>query len=109
MKRDELLMPLLIGAGVFFLLSKNKASAQVPGAGSMTVPQKRQTLIAWVNSTPDNYTTQNVQVFTAMTDQEINDSYNWVFNYALKGLTSSAPVSLRTAIEVISNKYNIFT
>lgn len=68
------------------------------GGAGKTIEQKRQALLDLGEST----------AFNQMTDQEIKDSYDLVFEYTMKGKTVPAG-DFRNRIMIIGKKYNIFT
>lgn len=100
----ENILPLaLIGYGVYYFFFRKKAGevqTQPP-----TVAQMRTILTnvslgdkAWVDI-----------INNKMTDQEIKDSYTWLYDYVIPNKKDQAPADLKSRIADISAKYNIFT
>ena len=96
---DDIIPLALIGYAGWYFFIKNKKPA-----GSLTVDQMRQALTALALSDKSW-----VSAITSMTDQEITDSYIWVFQYVHPGIKDQAPADLKTRIQAISDKYKIFT
>jgi len=94
------LLPLALGAGVLYLVVK--------GSGG-SIAEKKSALMAYIDSSGDSLTTkaQMKSIVTQMTDKEVSDTSNFIFNYAGSGKT--VPPALATSINNIGAKYNIFT
>jgi hypothetical protein len=102
--------PLLLIAGVVAVYFATKGKGSASGGGNAS--GKRQALINW-NRYNTNDSPASIQTFEGvlnrMTDDEIVSTYDFIFNYANKGIRVPEGSALYYAIAAISNKYNIFT
>jgi hypothetical protein len=90
----------LVGIGGYlFLKSQSGTSGQTDS--------QRAALLAWESGSGDDAYWR--QVISQMSDAEINATYQYVFNYILKGTRPPAGSDLYNQIMAIGSKYNIFT
>ncbi len=103
---------LAIAAIVILLMNKDKQSSS-GGTTTLSIAQMRTMLVNWVNTNITNdYNTRGymVELFqNGMSDSEIAYVYDYIFNYANKGLRPAAGTTLALQIQSISDKYQIFT
>jgi len=102
-KNQNTLLYLLLAGGAVYLWWKSQG-------GSLA--DKRQYLLTWVQGSTGD-TAESKAAMTAIvnqfTDQELNDVYEFIHNYAVKGLQVPAGSGLQLRLAAISSKYNIFT
>jgi hypothetical protein len=79
----------------------------------MTTNDKRTALLEWnasLTGDSDDTIAYMEQLFSnTMTDQEINDVYEMIYNYYLKNIKVPEGSALQSRLITISNKYQIFT
>lgn len=118
--KKNILVPVLVGGGIYFLLKHfgSSASPASTTTTSTTIPSnstaqtQRAALLTWITGdTSDTPATiaHVKSVFTSMPDDEIATVYNYIFNYALKNIPVPEYSPLYTSIMQISSKYQIFT
>lgn len=95
------LLLLFVGGFIVFKMVK--------GGGSNAGMQRIE-LIDWSNSTTDPDTDKQYfnHVVNTMTDQEVADTHDMIFNYLIPGKTVT-DMDLRSRLNAISIKYQIFT
>lgn len=107
-KKPNYTVPIILAGGTFFLLQMQKKKFD-------SVPQTRAgqvtALTTWANTGGDS--AESKQLFIAalnqMSDSELLDVYNFVFNYFMKGAKPEPGTTLYNSILAISSKYQIFT
>lgn len=98
-RKTSLLIPIIIGAGVYYFVSK--------GSSVNAITQKRKALLDYnANHGNDLYFSQ---VLNKMTDTEIIDVYDFIFNYEVKNIDVPNGTPLQTRLIAIGDKYQIFT
>lgn len=104
-KSNGLIIAAAVGVAGYFII-KNMGS----GFGGST--NKRQALLTWINNSSGDSQASKLafaQILNAMTEAEINATYDFVFNYVNKNRQVPQGTSLWYAVSAISEKYNIFT
>lgn len=124
-KQNALPVAAVVGIGTHFLVNKKgkKPNYIIPalaaGAAYLYISSKdsaptskRTALINWANSstgdTPESKAAV-IKTFSEMTTAEIDSVYDFVFNYFMKGKKVEPGTVLYNQIQVISERYNIFT
>ncbi len=107
-KKPNYTIPVLLAGGTFFFLHMQKKKFDtVPAtrAGQVTA------LTNWANSGGDTAASKQsfITALNQMSDSEVTDTYNFIFNYFMKGTKPEPGTTLYNAILAISSKYSIFT
>jgi hypothetical protein len=97
----KIVIPLLVGAGIYLLLSKSGTSKD----------QQIAAIMQWTvstGSTPESRAAFQ-QLLYSMTDSEVNTIYSVVTQYLSKGIALPQTSPLYLQFSAIGTKYNIFT
>lgn len=106
-KKKNYLIPALAAGATYFFLSNASATTLLPGTGT----NKLSDLINWVNSSNDTAANkaESIAVFNQMSADEIDTTYEFVFNYILKNKPVPEDSVLYQKIQAIIEKYNVFS
>ena len=95
-RRSGLIGPVLIAGALLLLWFTRKTTAA-----------KRSELINYFNAQSDGATA--AQATATMSDQEVEEVYDFIFDYFQKGVKPAPGSDLYNEMNAISAKYNIFT
>ncbi|MES3018589.1 MAG: hypothetical protein V4721_12450 [Bacteroidota bacterium] len=98
----KIVMPLVIGGGIYLLLSKGTA---------ITRTQKMSAIMQWINSGGDSAESKAAfqQMLMAMTESEINTIYTVITQYIARNVPVPQGSQLYIDFTALSNKYNVFS